>query len=184
MKKLLVLGSALMLLSTLAFAQKGKQFPTMEAETLTDKEITLPAAGKGKVTIVGVAYSKKSQTNLESWMQPMFDTFISPPTSDIFSTGTYDVNMYFIALARGIAKTAEKSIKGTMKKKIDKKLHPNVSVVMGDVKHHKKALGLGAKDDPYFYILSPEGKILHITYGKYSSSKMAAIESAVDQYVE
>lgn len=184
MKKLFTLISLLCLVYSSIFAQKGKVFPTMKAETLTDKSITLPNAGKGKVTLIGVAYSKKSQDNLETWMQPIYDTFINPPKSDIFSTGTYDVNMYFVALARGIAKTAEKSIKGSMKKKIDKKLHPNIAVVLGEVKKHKKSLGLGDKADPYFYILSPEGKILYITYGKYSASKMSSIESAVDQYMD
>ncbi|WP_044202633.1 hypothetical protein [Flammeovirga sp. OC4] len=184
MKKVLTLTGVFLLFALSTFAQKGQQFPTMQAETLTDKTITLPSAGKGKVTLIGVSYSKKSQANLETWMQPIYDVFINPPKSDLFGSTSYDVNMYFVALARGIAKTAEKSIKGSMKKKIDKKLQPNIAIVMGEVKQHKKKLKLGDKEDPYFYILSPEGKILHITYGKYSPSKMSAIESAVEEYMD
>ncbi|AZQ62638.1 hypothetical protein EI427_10430 [Flammeovirga pectinis] len=183
MKKLFII-TVILLTSLLSFAQKGKTFPTIKAETLTDKSITFPGAVKGKVTLIGVAYSKKSQENLESWMQPIYDTFINPPKSDIFGSAGYDVNMYFLALARGIAKSAEKSIKSNMKKKIDSKLHKNVAIVLGDVKHHKANLGLGAKDDPYFYILSPEGKVLFITYGKYTPSKMSALEEAIDEYSE
>ncbi|OHX68472.1 hypothetical protein NH26_06710 [Flammeovirga pacifica] len=166
------------------FAQKGQMFPTMKAETINDKVITLPDHTKGKATLIGVAYSKKSQENLESWMQPIYSTFINPPKSDLFGSTTYNVNMQFVALARGIAKAAEKTLKGNMKKNIDKKLHDNVAIVLGSVKEYKKKLNLGAKDDPYFFILSPEGKILFVTSGKYSPSKMSAIEDALYDYTE
>ncbi|ANQ49118.1 hypothetical protein KMW28_07465 [Flammeovirga yaeyamensis] len=179
------LSLTLLLLSfSIVSAQKGKMFPKMEATTINDKEIVLPNAVKGKATLIGVAYSKKSQENLESWMQPIYTTFINPPKSDLFGSTTYNVNMQFVALARGIAKAAEKTLKSSMKKNIDKKLHDNVAIVLGSVKEYKNSLGLGAKDVPYFFILDPNGKILFVTSGKYSPSKMSAIEDALYDYTE
>ncbi|NLR90716.1 hypothetical protein [Flammeovirga agarivorans] len=174
-----------LLLTFTAFGQKGKMFPKMEGVSLVDKNVILPDAVKGKISIVGVAYSKKSQANLETWMQPFYNTFISPPSSDLFGgSTTYDINLQFVALARGIAKAAEKTLKSSMKKNIDKKLHDNIVIILGSVKEYREKLKLGDKDDPYFFILDANGKILHVTSGKYSSSKMESIEDVLYDYTE
>jgi hypothetical protein len=54
----------------------GKSFPDMQAETVEDKMITLPADVNGKYTLLGLAYSKKSEDELNSWFQPVFEKFI------------------------------------------------------------------------------------------------------------
>jgi alkyl hydroperoxide reductase subunit AhpC len=44
------------------FAQViGKAFPEMIAETVDDKKVNLPQDVKGKYTLLGLAYSKKSE---------------------------------------------------------------------------------------------------------------------------
>jgi hypothetical protein len=49
-------------LSFLSNAQvTGKMFPEMEAETVEDKKVKLPQDTKGKFTLLGLAYSKKSE---------------------------------------------------------------------------------------------------------------------------
>ena len=39
----------------------GKTFPDMTAETIDDKKVSLPLDVKGKYTLLGLAYSKKSE---------------------------------------------------------------------------------------------------------------------------
>ncbi|MEO0334725.1 MAG: hypothetical protein AAF223_24130, partial [Bacteroidota bacterium] len=50
----------------------NQPFPEMQAETVDDEVINLPKDTKGRITLVGLAYSKKSEKDLNSWMSPVY----------------------------------------------------------------------------------------------------------------
>ena len=170
----------LLLFPLFSYAQKGKVFPAVSGETLTDKNVTVPSSTKGKYTLVGVAYSKKSDDLLKGWYSPLYNTFISPPTSSLFPQDDYDINMYFIALMKGIYKVADKGITKKMKDGIDKKFHDNVLIYQGKINEYKKELKLGEKDLPYFFVLDKNGNIVYHTSGAYSDKKKFDIQSAIE----
>jgi hypothetical protein len=180
MKNQLKLILILLIFPLFCFAQKGKIFPVVEGETLTNKNISVPVSTKGKYTLVGVAYSKKSDDLLKGWYSPMYNTFVSPPTSSMFPQDDYDVHMYFVALMKGIYKVADKGITNKMKEGIDKRFHDNILVYQGKIKDYKKELNLGEKDVPYFFVLDKKGKIVYHTSGAYSDKKMFNIQSAIE----
>ena len=95
----------LVLLASVALSSNaqvvGKMFPSMEAETVEDKKVILPDAAKGKFTLVGLAYSKKSEDELNSWFQPVFEKFIQK-TSGVLAGFSYDVNVYFVPMFTGV----------------------------------------------------------------------------------
>ncbi len=172
----------LVLLPFLVFSQKGKQFPDLEGETLEEKSVFLPKDTKGKVTLVGVAYSKKSDKLLKAWFEPTYTTFIEPPKSDFIPSFEHDVNIYFVGLLKGLAKAASGKIETVMNKKLDKKLHKYTVISKVKIKPYKQALKLGKKDLPYFFVLDPEGKIVYNTEGAYTSRKLQEIEAIVEKY--
>src|SRR6478609_5365401 len=129
---------------------KGKMFPDLVAETVEDKKVNLPADTKGKYTLLGLAYSKKSEDELNSWFSPVFSTFIQK-TKGLMAGFGYDVHVYFVPMFTGVNAAAT----GTAKKR-------------------------AAKDIPYFFVLDPEGKIVYATSGKYSDDKMAQIEEVIE----
>src|SRR6186997_239767 len=96
----------------------GKMFPAMEAETVEDKKVQLPDAVKGKFTLIGLSYSKKSEDELNSWFQPVFEKFIqkTPGVLDGFS---YDVNVYFVPMFTGVNAAATGTAKRKAIKNID-----------------------------------------------------------------
>src|SRR5690348_7919870 len=101
MKKFL-LGMSMLLAVVVSQAQVvGKAFPLMEAETVEDKKVKLPGDVGGKYTLIGMAYSKKSEDELNSWFQPVFEKFIQKSTG-LLSSFTYDVNVYFVPMFTGI----------------------------------------------------------------------------------
>ena len=57
----------------------GNIFPAMEAETVEDKKVMLPQDTKGKYTLLGLAYSKKSEDELNSWFGPIYNKFVRKP---------------------------------------------------------------------------------------------------------
>jgi hypothetical protein len=151
----------------------------MEAETVEDKKVRIPADVKGKYTLVGLAYSKKSEDELNSWFQPVFEKFIQK-TSGVLGSFSYDVNVYFIPMFTGINAAATGTAKRKAMKNIDPQLLPYVLFYKGELKTYKEALDFEKKDIPYFFVLDPEGKIVYATSGKYSASKMDKVEEVMD----
>src|SRR5689334_11141525 len=82
----------------------GNPFPDLEGETLDDKKVKLPEATKGKYTLIGMAYSKRSEDELTTWFQPVFEKFIDKGSGGggLFATIDYDVNVYFIPMFTGV----------------------------------------------------------------------------------
>ncbi len=134
----------------------GKTFPQMEAENLSDEKVVLPEAVRGKYTLVGLAYSKKSEDDLNTWFQPVFEKFIQK-NKGLFEGFGYDVHVYFIPMFTGVNAAAT----GTAKKKalqhVDPQLHPYILFYKGDLKPYKEALDFEKRDVPYFFVLDASG---------------------------
>lgn len=175
---LLVLFASFCVLTTHAQVI-GKMFPAMEAETVEDKKVVLPDAVKGKYTLLGLAYSKKSEDELNSWFQPVFEKFIQK-TNGLLGGFGYDVNVYFVPMFTGVNAAATGTAKRKAIKNIDPQLLPYVLFYKGELKSYKEALDFEKKDIPYFFVLDDTGKIVFATSGKYTAAKMSQVEDAIE----
>ena len=135
---------------------------------------------KGKYTIIGLAYSKKSEGALKTWYEPAYFQFLHKPEEGSLFSSSYDVNLYFVPMFSGVKKAAYKTVMKKMKKSIDPKLLPYVLFYKGELKTYKKALNFKGKDVPYFFVLDKDGKIIYTTSGSYSDAKMQGITDQVD----
>lgn len=168
-----------LLMTVSAHAQVGKMFPDMEAETVEDKKVKLPQDVKGKYTLLGLAYSKKSEDELNSWYQPVFEKFIQK-TGGILADFSYDVNVYFVPMFTGVNAAATGTAKRKAIKNVDPQLLPYILFYRGELKSYKEALDFEKKDIPYFFVLDANGKIIYATSGKYTASKMDQVESVME----
>ncbi len=180
MKRYILLSSLLFASTVIAQAQViGKIFPDMEAENVEDKKVMLPKDVAGKYTLIGLAYSKKSEDELNSWFQPVFQKFIQK-TNGLMSGFGYDVNVYFVPMFTGVNAAATGTAKRKAIKNIDPQLLPFILFYKGELKPYKEALDFEKKDIPYFFVLSAEGKILYATSGKFTEDKMEKIEEVLE----
>lgn len=157
----------------------GKTFPEMQVESVEDEPITIPDAGLGKYTLIGLAYSKKSEEDLNTWFQPVFNKFIVK-TGGLFESFNYDVNVYFVPMFTGVNAAATGTAKKKAMKNIDPQLLPYVLFYKGEIKTYKEALDFEKKDVPYFFVLDKDGKIVYATTGAYSAKKMDEVEDVLD----
>ena len=178
MKAILTISFVLILIVSNAQVE-GKMFPDMTAETVEDKQVNLPKDTKGKYTLLGLAYSKKSEDELNSWFQPVFETFIQKTTGLMGGMG-YDVNVYFVPMFTGVNAAATGTAKKKAAKNIDPQLLPYVLFYKGKLEPYKDALDFQHKDVPYFFVLDAEGKIIYATSGKFSDEKLEEIESKIE----
>lgn len=179
MKNLFATGIVL-LAATLTQAQViGKTFPDMVAETVEDKTVSLPADVSGKYTLLGLAYSKKSEDELNGWFQPVFEKFIQK-NKGLFEGFGYDVNVYFVPMFTGVNAAATGTAKRKAIKNIDPQLLPYILFYKGELKPYKEALDFEKKDTPYFFVLDKQGKIVYATSGKYSKAKLDEVEDVLE----
>lgn len=157
----------------------GKPFPYMEAETVEDQVVKLPTEVAGKFTLLGLAYSKKSEDELNSWFQPVFEKFIQK-NKGLFESFGHDVNVYFIPMFTGVNAAATGTAKRKAIKNVDPQLLPYILFYKGELKSYKEALDFEKKDVPYFFVLNKDGKIVYATSGKYSKAKMDEVEEVLE----
>jgi hypothetical protein len=153
---------------------KGKDFPTISGEILSSgKIISIPDDTKGKFTLIAMAYSKGSEKDLETWLQPSFDKFIA-------KTGmwdaTMDVNLYFIPMFTGVNKATAGPARKKIRDKTDKQLLPHILFFVGELDKYRNELDFEKRDTPYFFVIDKKGKIIHAVSGAYSDKKMEVIE--------
>jgi len=180
MKSICIFAIVLLVGATTGFSQViGKMFPDMEAETVEDQVVKLPAEVQGKFTLLGLAYSKKSEDELNSWFQPVFEKFIQK-NKGLFESFGHDVNVYFVPMFTGVNAAATGTAKRKAIKNVDPQLLPYILFYKGELKTYKEALDFEKKDVPYFFVLDKTGKIIFATSGKYSQAKMDAVEDVLE----
>jgi len=157
----------------------GTPFPDMVAETVDDKKVNLPLDVNGKYTLLGLAYSKKSEDELNSWFSPIFNKFIRKPEGMMAGMG-YDVNVYFVPMFTGVNAAATGTAKKKALKNTDPQLLPYILFYKGELKKYKEALDFERRDIPYFFVLDPNGKIVYATSGAFSEAKMEALEDVIE----
>lgn len=155
----------------------GQIFPQLEGEKLTGEQIVLPQDVSNKVSLIGMAYSKKSEATLKTWYQPMYDKFVLK--RGIWD-GNYDVNLLFVPMFTGAKKMAYESSIAKMKESNRKDLYPHLVFYKGELKPYVTSLGMDDKALPYLFLVDQEGKILYSTKGLYSDKKMERIEEILD----
>ncbi len=164
---------------TITNAQIDKVFPDLKGETLAKKTMLIPQDLRGKFSIVGLAHSQKAESDLQTWFQPVFTTFIEKPKPGLFNE-SYDVNIFFIPMFTGVNQAGAEKAHKFLNEKLDKNLVPHVIIYKGELSKYKDFLNLSENDIPYFFVLDDKGKIIHFTSGKYTDEKMEKIESFLE----
>jgi hypothetical protein len=157
----------------------GVKFPGLTGETLENKKINIPKTTLGKYTLVGLAQSKKAEDDLNTWLKPVFETFLMK-TTGLFAAFNYDVNVYFVPVFTGLKTAAAGPARKKAIKNIDPRLHSNILFFKGNFKEYEETLKIEEKDLPYFFVLNQEGKVVYSTSGRYSDQKMQEVEAAIE----
>lgn len=180
MKKIITL--LFVVVSAVMMAQNGtgKQFPDCSGETFDGKKVNIPAQTKGKVTVIGIAFTQAAEEDLKTWLNPMYQTFVvKKDTSNFFDVAqNYDVNFYFIPMPNQLNQVLENKEK--IKARTDKEFWPFAVFYKGEVKPYIEALKIEDKKTPYFFVLDAGGKIIYSTSGRYTDKKMEAIIDLCD----
>jgi len=180
MKTLFTL-SIVLLSTAFVYSQSlvGQKFPSMETETVDDQVINLPSDVSDKYTLLGLAYSKKAEKDLNTWFSPIYHKFIKEATG-VFASFAHDINVYFVPMFTGINAVATGTAKRKTAEELDPKLIENILFYKGKLKDYKDDLNLDNKKVPYIFLVDTDGNIAYAASGEYSDKKMEELESAIE----
>lgn len=156
------------------------RFPDLPAETLSQAPVVLPQHTQGKYTLLGLAWTRKSEDDLRTWYGPVFNTFIRKGTG-MLAALDYDVNVYFVPMFTGINAAAAGPARKAALKNTDPLLQPHILFYRGDMKPYRELLRSEGRDVPFFFVLDKEGNIRYVATGAFSEEKLEAMEAAIDQ---
>jgi hypothetical protein len=148
--------------------------------------VSLPIKN-GKVTLIALAYSEKSEDDLKAWRSALFDLFIQAPGTDLFNFEPYDGNVKFVVLLMGINKAAAGKVKTKLEENVKDHWKEHIVVVKGKNIDHYPSLDLGkAKKErtkPYFFLLDKNGKIAYSTSGSYTKEKYNELDKKLQELI-
>ena len=139
----LFLASSFALIICTSFGQVGKPFPELPGKTLDNREIVVPTDTQDKLTIVGMAYSKKSEDILKGWYEPMFNKFVLKRG---IMDHLYDVNFFFIPMYTGAKKMAYEISMDKMRESNRKDLYPYLLFYKGELEPYVSVLKMEEKE--------------------------------------
>jgi len=176
-----ILTLVILTFCAISFAQVSDPFPALDGETLTNQRVNLPKDIKGKYALIGMAFSKKSENDLNTWYSPIWNQFIYKSEKPSLFAGDYDINVFFVPMFTGAKRPAYKKVMKKVKDKMNPKLAPYVLFYQGTMKAYKKPLNFDeGRDVPYFFVIDPDGIIVYKTNGKFTHRKMREIVEAVE----
>ncbi len=170
----------LLSLPSLAFAQVGKPFPTMPCEHLDGPMETLPTSLKGKHSIVILIQSLDAEEELIEWVEQIYFTFLLEADEGNFMVfEEYDINFRVVPMIAGLKKIGYEKIRSRMAEDLDEMAQEYVSLYKGSLSPYDTELGLKDKDAVYLFVLDPQGKVIHATYGPYTEPKFEALNAKI-----
>ena len=162
-----------MTLRTAAVDQNGEPvpyFPRIEAENLNKEPIILPDDLRGRPALVLVAFKRRQQTNVNTWLGMIPDIELAVPGVRVIETPTIS------GLKWG---WMSGFIDGGMRSGIpDLAARDRTITLYTDVGAFRRALGLGSTDEIYAVLLDAEGEVVGIEKGDYEPSKLERLLDA------
>lgn len=165
-----------MTLRTDAFDQEGNPvpyFPRIEAENLNKEPITLPDDLIGEPALVLVAFKRRQQSNINTWLGMIPD--IESAINGVRVIETPTISGLKWGWMSGF-------IDGGMRSGIaDLDARARTITLYTDVGAFKDALGLKSSDQIYAVLLDADGEVVRIEEGDYEPLKLDRLREAIAQ---
>jgi hypothetical protein len=163
----------LSLLLSFSYCHAQQSFPDLTGKSLAGQLIKFPSDIKGKFSLIGVAMSIKAQNDLNTWVEPVYQSLVN--------NIMFPINLYFIPMTGDVKVMSQDKIEAKMKEQLDTVLYKYVVVYPGQVSPYISTLKIEDKNKPYFFVVDPKGKIVYTTSGAYSDAKLEAITDKMSE---
>ena len=123
------------------------------------------------------AASNKSQADLETWLEPVYNHYIAKTG---IMDAAYDVNVFFVPVFKGANAAMKSTLKQKFRENAQQDLWPHILFCENDLSAVQSALNMTKDNVPYFFLLDKSGQIVYRTSGAYTEEKFDAMDDKVE----
>ena len=138
------------------------QFPGFEAETLTGRQVTIPATGDSMLLIIGFTHGSNEQTSY--WAKKI--------PKDLVST-------YSVATLGAAPKLMRRMVLHSIKNSVPKEQQDRFLVTYDNDDKVKEAVGFKEPNDAYLALLAPDGSLKWTAHGAFSHTTLKELTTQV-----
>lgn len=148
-----------------------RQFPEIEAETLSGKKIVLPEATKGKYTFIAIAFKRQTQNEVDSWLEPFIKEFGDKES----------VTFYEIPMISKSWKLISGWIDAGMRSGIPEFKHDHVLTYYGPLQKYFDYFEVDDTGSVYVFLLDKNGNIIFNASGPADDDKFKKLSRLVKE---
>jgi len=161
-----VLSAALLAVATVA-----QNLPQTTAETLSGKQLVLPDAVHGKVTVLIVGFTRKSSTASRAWGERLAKDYGSDNR----------LATYQLAVLEDVPKFIRGFVAGGIRESVPKGMQDKFLLLYQQEKAWKAFVGFEGPDEAYLLLLDSSGNLAWRTHGVFSEIEYSALREHVDR---
>lgn len=150
---------------------------SISGETTDGKRVELPQASSGKHCIIAVAASRKAEPLLQEWYEPAYMRFVA---KEGLMVSDVECDLWLVPVFTGLNKAAYGPSMDRLRQEADPDIARHVVFVKDDSAALLDMLGIKDRDEPYFFVIGPDGKRKHTEKGAYNVDKLDALEESLD----
>ncbi len=146
--------------------QPGSPLPQIQGTSLEDKEITLPDAAAGKVTLLIITFSKAAGERGRGWSDPFFKDY---PQDD-------KITSYAIAMLEDVPSLLRGMVRGGIKRGVPLPMRRRFLTVTQDENQWKQYVGMKDDKDAYLILLDGKSQVQWIHHGAFDQTVYGALK--------
>lgn len=144
------------------------RLPSFSGTDLNGKMINFPKSFEGRKTLVGFAFSSKVQSDLQSWLEPVFYELID---TNSLASMVYDAEVYLVICFNKSNVGFKKKVRKELEDNVLPELYANVVLTEADAGQISSKLSIKDKTIPHLYTVDKSGIITYYTSGLYTERK-------------
>jgi hypothetical protein len=148
----------------------GVKLPRLETTALDGKKLVLPDSVAGSITLVGFAFQREAQNDLDSWLEPFRGEYM--PADGFLACEVPMMGTRIPGLLRGI-------INGAMRNATPVAERRWVAPFYGNIDDYSKRLGVTDRSRVQMFLLDGSGVIRWHAAGPAESTRLAGLMRAV-----
>ena len=156
--------------TTVAASAVGERLPRLEAGTLDGHRLVLPDSAAGNIALVGFAYQRESQEDLNSWLQPIRQEYM--PADGFLTCEVPMMGSRIPGLLRGV-------INAAMRRATPMETRRWVAPYYGDIDGYSRRLGVTDRSRVQMFLLDGSGVIRWHASGRADSVGLAGLRREV-----
>ncbi len=145
--------------------------------TISNKKVEIPLIQKDKFSLLFFAISPKSQKDLESWLDPIYQKYIAKTG---IMDDAFDVNVFFVPLIKSTNTSLIELVKRKFRENTQEDFKSHILFLDTPSEKIISDLRLTDQNIPYIFLLNKEGKILFRSSGAYSDEKFDQIDEMIE----